>query len=200
MVILHEDNVVGGVFKGPRYLEIQERLEQAERERDDALQRLAERQFEEATRSAESLAREREQARQALLAHAEAQRRAIRESDFETDDRANHPLVAAFIRATRALTGHTITPPQFVVALALFIAVLMELGILLAFETVTLVMIPALQAQHREAVTTEALMAEVSGTATRDDIRHREAVERIRKTAEQIVEKAERHRDRREAA
>lgn len=193
------DNVVGGTFKGPRYEVFQERLAQAEVQRDAALRDLTARQGAESRAEAAALARELAQARAAAQTSADAQRRAIQDGDYETDDRAHHPLVAGFIRTVRAVTGQVITAPLFVLGLALFLAVLMELGILLAFETVTLVMLPALQVQHREAVSTEALMAEVDGTATRDDIRHREAIERIRKSADHLVAKAEQHRERRAA-
>ena len=80
-----------------------------------------------------------------------------------------------------------------------------ELGIVLAFDTVTLSMRPALAAQHREEVMTEAMMAELNGTAEREGLRHRDAMDRVRKGGERIGERARaaanKHRDdQREAA
>ncbi|AGA89192.1 hypothetical protein Thimo_0322 [Thioflavicoccus mobilis 8321] len=194
------DNVVGGTFKGPRYLELSERLELTRGERDAALTRLSQRHLREATQLAETLARELAAQRERLTAAAEARRQAVRTATFDDDERVDNPLVTAFLRTTDALSGHQLTPPQFVFGLALFLSALIELGIVLAFDTVTLVAIPALEAQHREDVTTEALMAEVSGNATREGIRHRETMERIRKGAERAMDEAEAHIGPRQAA
>lgn len=190
------DNVVGGVFKGPRYEEIQQRLSRAEAHRDAAVRELVEQH----TVATAALTREHAATRQSVLATAETRRAALHTADFAHDDRTQHPLVAGFIRTIQAVTGQVISAPLFVFGLALFLALLMELGILLAFETVTLLMIPVLQAQHREAVSTEAMIAEVGGSATREAIRHREAIERIRQSADHVVKKAWMHHDQTAAA
>ncbi|MBK1645231.1 hypothetical protein CKO25_11375 [Thiocapsa imhoffii] len=189
------DNVVGGVFKGPRYQEIAARLAQAQDQRDIALAALTARQAAEANTQSAALAQAHTQSRQALLHDAERARAALLNDGFETDVRAQHPLVTTFIRTLEAVTGHAITPPLFALGLALFLAVLMELGIVLAFETITLVMLPTLSAQHREEVATAALRAELNGTATREALRHREAIERIRHRADHILNKARMHHD-----
>jgi hypothetical protein len=189
------DNVVGGTFKGPRYQEIEARLAQARTQRDSALAQLAARQAEEASNQSAALARTHAQTRLALVHTADAAREAIHNNDYAADARAQHPLVTTFIRTVQAVTGHAISPPLFALGLALFLAVLMELGILLAFETVTLVMLPLLSTQHREEVNTEALRAELDGTATREALRQRETLERVRKSAEHILNQAQTYRD-----
>lgn len=187
------NRVVGGVFKGPRYQELDRRLGEARAARDTALIALSERQHREASASAAALAREFDGARQALVTAAEDRRRAVRESNFDQDDRTQAPMVVTLIRMSADCFGHRVTAPQFVFVFALFLSVLTEVGILLAFDTVTLAVIPALAAQHREAVMEGALLAEVEGTATRDAIRHRNAMERARKGADRVVERAQAH-------
>jgi hypothetical protein len=189
------DNVVGGTFKGPRYLEIEARLAQAQAQRDSALAQLAARQAEEASTQSAALTRTHAQTRQALVQTAEAARAAIHQNDYAADARAQHPLVTTFLRTVQAVTGYALSPPLFALGLALFLAVLMELGILLAFETVTLVMLPLLTTQHREEVTTEALRAELHGSATREELRQRETLARVRQSAEHILNQAQAYRD-----
>jgi hypothetical protein len=187
------DNTVGGVFKGPRYREIESRLAAAQSALDTALTALSERHRREAAELAANLDRQYRQARTALIAKAEAERRALRASGFDDDERTHHPRVVVFMRMAETVLGLHIGAPQFVFLFSLFLSLLMELGILLAFDTVTLAVIPALAAQHREEVMSEALMAEVSGQATRDGIRHRGAMNRVRKGAERVVERAHAH-------
>lgn len=185
--------VVGGVFKGPRYQELARRLGEARAARETALTALSERQHRESAQSAAALAREFDGARRSLVAEAEARRRAVLESSFDQDDRTQAPMVMTLIRMSADCFGRRVTAPQFVFVFALFLSVLTEVGILLAFDTVTLAVIPALAAQHREAVMQETLLAEVEGTATRDAIRHREAMERVRKGADRVAERAQAH-------
>jgi hypothetical protein len=184
------DNVVGKTFKGPRYQELAERLERARTDRDEALTALSERHLREAAQLAAGIARDFDSRREARIAAAEAERRAAHNASFDGDDRTHDPRVVTLMRMTESVFGLRITPPQFVFVFALFLSLLMELGILIAFDTVTLAVIPALAAQHREAVQSEALMAEVAGNAGRDAIRHREAMDRVRKGAERLVERA----------
>jgi hypothetical protein len=183
------DRVVGGVFKGPRYQELAARLAAAQTARDAALRSLAERHAREGADL--NPAREYERARAEVLERAEAQRRAVREASYDGDDRTHDPRVVTLIRLAAAVFGRSLSAPEFVFGFALFLSLLIELGILLAFDTVTLAVIPALAAQHREEVLRESLLAEVGGTAERDGIRHREAMARVRAQAERIVERAQ---------
>jgi len=185
------DNVVGKTFKGPRYEELATRLEQARTQRDQALSALSERHRQEAAQLSAGLGRNFDDRRTARIAAAEAHRRAAHNASFDGDDRTHDPRVVTLMRMTESVFGLRITPPQFVFVFALFLSLLMELGILIAFDTVTLAVLPALAAQHREAVQREALIAEVAGTAGRDAIRHRAAMDRVRKGADRLVERAQ---------
>jgi hypothetical protein len=151
---------------------------------------LSERHRQEAAQLSAGVSRDFDARRETRIAAAEAARRIAHNASFDGDDRTHDPRVVTLMRMTESVFGLRITPPQFVFVFALFLSLLMELGILIAFDTVTLTVIPALAAQHREAVQREALMAEVAGTAGRDAIRHREALDRVRKGADRLVERA----------
>lgn len=184
------DNAVGGRFKGPRYRELERRLEEARKARDRTLVTLSARQSRETRAFETALEREMETRRARLLAAAEKRRKALQTSTFAGDERVEDPHVVGLIRMAASVFDHRVTPLQFVFAFSLFISLLMEFGIVLAFDTLTLTVIPALAAQHREEVMNEALLAEVEGHAARDDIRHREAMERIRRTADRTFAEA----------
>lgn len=187
------DNQVGGEFKGPRYREIDAQLQRARVERERSLAVLMQRQTEESARLASALGREYRQARAARRAQAASERHALQRASFDDDERVHDPRVVAFLRLAESLLDLRLTAPQFVFGLSTFLSLLMELGILLAFETLVLTLGPALTVQQREAVMSEALLAEVAGTAERDAIRHDEAMERVRKGAERVVERARTH-------
>lgn len=189
------DNVQGSTFIGPRYRELERRLQEARRARDRALAELAARQREEADELAERLAGERAAAHERLIATANDRRRALQDGRLHDDERVQDPRVIALTGMLDAVLGWQVSPPQFVFAFALFLSLMIELGILLAFDLATLLMLPALSVQHREAVTTGALLAEVAGTAEREGVRHRAAMEQVRKGAEHIVERATAERD-----
>jgi len=180
------DNVVGGVFKGPRYTELQDRLTEARAARDTALSSLSAHQSREAAEQSSRLSREYTDLRRALIAEAEARSAAVRAATYDTDDRVNDPLVVALMRMSADVIDHQVTPPQFVFIFSLFISLLMEIGTLLAFDTVTLILIPVLEARHREQMINEALQAEICGKAKR----HRAAMERVHKNAERAFEQA----------
>jgi hypothetical protein len=184
------DNVVGGTFKGPRYLELEAQLAAARLERDRHLSALAARHAEDGPRLAAALAQEHRHARADRTARAEAERRAVTHADFDEDPRAHDPRVVAFLRMVQAVAGIDLSAPQFVFGFAAALAVLTELGILLAFDTVTVAARQVLAAQQREQVLSEELIAQMAGDAEREALRHREAMDRVRRGADRIAERA----------
>jgi hypothetical protein len=105
------DNVVGGVFKGPRYREIQDRLAEARAARDAALSRLSAHHAREVAEQSSRLSREYAAARQALIVEGEARRAAVRDATYDRDDRVNDPLVVALMRMSADVLDHQVTPP-----------------------------------------------------------------------------------------
>ena len=185
------NNVVKGVFRGPRYETLEQRLAAARSERDAALLVLAARHRAEAARLGAELDTEYAKSRAAIVQKAETARRSLHADRLDSDERIQDPRVVALIRMFEAVLGLKMNAPQFVFLFAVFISIVIELGIVLAFDIVTLSVLPALEAQHREGVTTEAMMAEMQGTAEREGLRHRESVERIRRGADRIHQRAE---------
>ena len=84
------------------------------------------------------LNREFNDAGQRAEKRAEASRAALLANDFAGDERVNDSRIVAFTKITASVLGVEMTPLQFVFLFAILISVLMELGIVLAFETVTL--------------------------------------------------------------
>jgi hypothetical protein len=193
MLAAEMDNQVSGQFKGPRYREIAARLGHAQAERERILAALVQRQAKESAALATTSASEYRQARAARRTQAESERHTLQSASFDDDERVHDPRVVAFLRLADSLLDLQLTASQFVFGVSAFLSLLMELGILLAFETLVLTLGPALTVQQREAVMSEALLAEVAGTAERDAIRHDEAMERVRKGAERVVERARAH-------
>lgn len=184
------DNVRGGTFKGERYLELERRLQAAEARRDAALAELATRQAEASAR----LEAEARTARATLHATAEAERRAAAARHAD-DERAQDPRIVALLRMLAEVFDWHLRAPLFVFLFALFLALLMELGIVLAFDTLTLAVLPVLATQHREEVSTEAMVAELNARQHREALRHHDAIDRIRKAGERGAERAEAHLD-----
>ena len=184
------DNVVGGTFKGPRYKELEAQLVAARGERERVLGELAARHAQDGPRLAAALAQEHRAARAERTARAEAERRAVAQADFDDDPRAHDPRVVAFLRMVQSMAGIDLSAPQFVFGFAFALAVLTELGILLAFDTVTVAARQVLAAQQREQVLSEELIAQMAGDAEREALRHREAMDRVRRGAERIAERA----------
>jgi|GEM_PF-1771633 len=184
------DNTVNGVFRGPRYQELETRLATARRERDAALAALSTRHREQADRLAAEFTQRQAEARAGLRKTAEQQRAALYQGRLDLDERTQDPRVVSLTHMIRAVTDWQLSPPLFTLLFAVFISLVVELGIVLAFDTVTLSMRPALAVQHREEVMTEAMMAEMNGTAEREGLRHRDAMDRVRKGGERIGERA----------
>lgn len=131
------DNSVNGQFIGPRYKELQRRLETTTSEYDAALNRLQDKQSVELSslRQEQSASREVVQA-EALKALTEKQT-TIQETDYNDDERAGHPMVLAFVKVMNDVIGWQMSNSNFVLAFAVLISLLIEIGILIAFENVT---------------------------------------------------------------
>ncbi|WP_295888526.1 hypothetical protein [uncultured Thiohalocapsa sp.] len=143
------DNVQGGVFEGPRYRALAERLQQEKADWAAARARLAEQQ---AQQRAELLARidrtATAQTDAARQRHAE-QSAAIRADDYRGDRRAEHPQAHAFASVLGAVLEHEPDTLLLVFVFSLFLSVTLELGIVVAFEHLTLARLPVFHAEQR---------------------------------------------------
>jgi len=181
------DNVVNGVFKGPRYREISFRLE----------------------REKESLNRELAAARQrhaGALNHLDQQldtellnltgrmrdlKNKAATADYADSDQANDPRIVALLNTIDAIFHRRWQPLQFVFYFSILISLLMEAGIMLAFATITMAIAPVLHARHVQELEKEATRVRMEGEVEQETIRHRTAMNRMRQTGAHIIKEAE---------
>ncbi|BBO87228.1 hypothetical protein [Desulfosarcina ovata] len=187
LLLAEMDNVVGGVFKGPRYEEFKQRLDDEKIAGQAALEKLQQRQ----AREIGQLSLNSRRLRQETLSMADKKQRQIIADDFSNDERVNDPYIVALLKVTESLFAATLEPLQFVFLFSLLMSFLMEVGIVLAFSTITVSIAPVLKAQHESALEEEVLMTQMGGEARRDDMAHNAAMDKISKAGKRTMEKAE---------
>jgi hypothetical protein len=146
---LEMDNVQGGVFQGPRYRALDERLQREKADWASARARLIDRH---AQQRAELLARiDRESAAQtdAATQHYAARAAAIRADDYRGDRRAEHPGAHAFASVLASVLEREPETLLLVFVFSLFLSFTLELGIVVAFEHLTLARLPVFHAEQR---------------------------------------------------
>lgn len=183
------DNVVGGVFRGPRYVEFERQLAVARDSRRAEMEKLLERQSGEISQMVAAYNLAMRQTRAA----GDKKLGQLKSHDFARDERVNDPHIVAFLKVSQSLFDASLEPLQFVFLFSLLLSTLLEAGIMLAFSTITVSMSPVLRAQHEETLEKETLKAKVSGEAERDEVRHDAAMGKINRAGRQTVEKAEAH-------
>ncbi len=186
LLLAEMDNVVSGVFRGPRYEEFERRLSEEKRACNSALEGLQQRQSSEI----EQLEIRYDEHCQTILSAAEKKRGQIIANDFANDERVNDSHIVAFLKVTESLFTMTLKPLEFVFVFSLLLSLLMEAGIVLAFSTITVSIAPVIKAQYATVLEEEVLMTRVDGEVKRDEMRHRAAMERIRKAGTQTVKQA----------
>ncbi len=181
------DNVVKGVFKGPRYREF-ERLLRKER---SALEAATSVHLKELRSLEAKIVAGVEQRRERIIAMSEERRRQVLASDYLDDERVHHPTIVAFQKVIEQVFGGSLEHLQFVFMFSLLISFLIETGIVLAFETVTAVWVPAFQAQHETELETRILETRIDGASRREQKKHESAVEEIERIADRTAAAAE---------
>ncbi len=186
LLLTEMDNVVSGVFKGPRYKEFERRLLQEKQACVAAVEQLQQRH----SREIEQLEARYSQQHKTLLSTAGKKRAEILADDFNGDERVNDPHITAFLKVTASLFDVAFNPLEFVFVFSLMLSFLMEIGIVLAFSTITVAIAPVVKAQHETALEEEVLMTRVGGEAKHDEVMHQAAMEKIRKAGIRTVNKA----------
>ncbi len=139
----------GGGFIGPRYRALAQRLAD-----EKAAYQAAQTNLEQTTavNRAALIARLGGEQR-AVLAELQRTRDSgmatVRASDYQDDERVEHPLARAFVNTLGAVVAPPPSTLQFVFVFALFISLLIELGIWVTFEHLTLARLPVFEAHHR---------------------------------------------------
>ncbi len=146
------DNVVGGIFKGPRYREIADRLEIEKTAYAAAVSELDQRFQRERNRLVHRLHGDLDAELQELIQVRDQRLAAVRSDNYAGDYRAEHPLARAFVGVLAAVFEQEPSTLQFVFFFSLFLSLTMELGIIVAFEHITLARLPVFTAEHRLGV------------------------------------------------
>lgn len=145
-------NTVKGRFAGPRYQELQRRLtaEKAAYERE--LNRLGAEEATELSRRLDVLAERYRQSVAATERDRQQRQHALLTTSYAGDARAEHPIVHAFSGVVAAVLGWHLEALQFVFFFSLFLSVVIELGIVVAFENLTLAQLPIFATEHEVAL------------------------------------------------
>lgn len=186
LLIAEMDNKVNNHFIGPRYREFSQRLQHEKLQRQ---QIFAEMSRTHQRNSSAMLARHRVETEE-LQRNYQQQYAHFSTHDFSDDERANNQRISAIISVTKQATGFSISPLQFVMIFSVLLSVTVELGIVLAFETIIVAMLPAIATQHEQHVRKASLEAEISGEHERDHIDHEAKMNRAKNTADRLVERA----------
>ncbi|MGH8587928.1 MAG: hypothetical protein ACREXX_00905 [Gammaproteobacteria bacterium] len=143
---------VNGRFAGPRYREIERRLaeEKAAYERERA--RLGAGETREQRRLGDTLAIRYGAAQEKAEEAYHRRRDILSHDDYAGDGRVENPLVDAFITVTNRVLGTGLHTLHFVFTFSLFLSLLIELGIWVAFENLTLAHLPIFMAEQEVAV------------------------------------------------
>lgn len=179
-------NKVNGTFKGPLFKEFDTRYQQALSELKiiEANQSLALQEF----------TQQQSQAYQTQLKHLQLERdKAIQQLVLQLDttrkDAHNPMLVSLITLLQKQFPEYAPSLPGFILFLALFIALLMELGIILSFENVALALTPYIQQRVLHQIERETLKADFEHAQETDAIHHENDLDTLRRKAEQAYEK-----------
>ncbi len=184
------NNVVGGVFKGPRYQEFERQLNQHLARSEQQLTRLAATHTQQRSDLHNSLQALQGNTLLTLQKDAQLQRDTVLTNDFASDERVNHRLIVAFLNVSESVFELTVEPMQFVFAFSILLSGLMELGIILAFDTITVAILPRLSRQQVADLQDESRHQELDEFADQELQHHESVVNRVKKASDQIIGKA----------
>ena len=187
LLLKEMNNVVNGVFKGPRYQELKLRLA---REKENARQELN------VLRNRHEREHKRLQQTQSssldrIRSDFDTKRQQLLTSDFADDEQANDGRIVALLKTVQTMFHVQIRPLQFVFCFSILISILMETGIMLSFATITSAIAPVLQERHIEELELEAVRLRSESAQAREETRHRASMDRVQRAAENIFQEAE---------
>lgn len=142
----------GGGFIGPRYRALQQRLADEKAAYRAALTKLEQTTASNRIALMERLEREQRATLAELQQHRDATTAAVRSSDYQGDERVEHPLARAFVNTLGAVVPRPPSTLQFVFVFALFLSLVIEFGIWVSFEHLTLARFPVFEAHQRAAL------------------------------------------------
>lgn len=179
------DNRVNGEFKGKRYLELQDRQDKLR----STLLQLQERQQQDLRRYSEERNNAFHVAETSIRQEEETKKAAV--PLLLDDPNSDNKMVRSFLAALESfVTIGVPTASQFIFAFSLLLAVLIELGIMVAFENTVVALAPLLRMKLAHGLQQEMLKTNLQGEQDIQDIQHEAALDAIRRKAGQTVEKA----------
>lgn len=186
-------NVVGGIFEGARYREIRRRLEEAKAEYQQQVAAVDQAWQAEVGAARSALAEPYQQALQNLINEREASLNAIRQADYHGDGRVENPLLHSFLSVYNGVFNTQLSSLQFVFFFSVFLSLVIEIGIIVIFEHITLSYMPLFQAEHRRSLGLHQKRIEAEGKlqeAGVDDTVIRERIDKDRQRIEQRMREA----------
>lgn len=187
------DNVVGGNFEGPRYRALQVRLREEKAAFNQRLGALQQKFNERRNLNLERLDAPHRDNMAKARAAAERRLTRLNAADYADDERVQNAMVRAFLSVTNEVMHTDLGALHFVFFFSLFLSVLIELGIVVAFENLTLAQLPIFAL---EEVTSRKLKEQLIQTqeALRgldiDDDFLREKLKRKRQHIEEALDEA----------
>lgn len=157
------DNGVRGAFIGPRYRELQRRLDAEKAAHASQLARLGEAAAEESERRLDTLAERYRSAVARAEQDFRSRRQQLMDQSYSGDSRVENPVVYSFLGVLHAVLGLRVESLAFVFFFSLFLSVIVELGIMVSFENLTLAQLPIFAAQHQVALTLGQKRASTEG-------------------------------------
>jgi len=141
----------GGNFIGPRYRELSRRLEQEKQAYQARLDQLATRNDTDTAARLRDLDKAYARASEQLRQTARERIATLQISRYDGDMRVENPFARAFLGVLRDVAELEVSHAHLALGFALFLSLIMELGILVGFEHVTLTHMPVFAAEAKAA-------------------------------------------------
>jgi hypothetical protein len=180
------DNVVNGRFIGRRYQALEARLSE-ERSSFSSRQMQNNQAHEQVVEKLRDETEQRITTERAEL-HANFQARAeqVKSAQYLQDDRVNHPVTVAAVRMVNHLSPWEISIIHLSLVFAILLSLLLELGILVTFEHITITYLPIFAAQVKGEQSLRTRKAEVAAELKEYELRDLPAVNKVKHWLKQL--------------
>lgn len=186
-------NAVRGQFAGRRYRELERQLSEEKAAFEERLGRLGEQEARESSRRLDVLTERYRAAITQAEQDYQKRRQSVLANRYIGDARVESPILHAFLSVVDAVLGLRLETLTFVFFFSLFMSLVIELGIMVAFENLTLARLPVFTAEHEVALSLGqkriATTGELQGFEL-DELLNRGKVRQRREGAERRMDEA----------
>jgi hypothetical protein len=186
------NNVVKGEFIGKRYRAIETRLTEAKAEEARLIDELSTRHANEREKLQDKVKQMLTQENQQINHQYKQELNQIQHGNYATDERVHHPMIASLVNTFKAVLGQSPTPLQLVFFFSIFLSLLMELGIIQAFESATQAIFPLLQVQQQSEMDQAILREKLNSEQIQDEMKSNATTEKIERRFRQVIGSAHR--------